>query len=137
MSDTAELRSQVNREEAQLAQTEQEQMTVDEKIELLKDAQKKLAEEKKAVETLRKAVSKQAYADTEWKGAKRNLYNSYISADFGDKYDTYYSKVDDLHDSIIREIANLQNESRRLGGIIGSLVSSINSLWATIRAALN
>lgn len=137
MTDTYALRVEANSKAAQKARREQEKRAIDAKIERLRTARDRVATEKQVIKDLKSAIRKQEKPDDAWKGNKRNRYHDYVSGDFRSYYDTYYNKTDAVHDAIIRKIADLQNQSRDLGGIIGWLASAINSLWADIKAALN
>ena len=137
MADTSALQAQANSYANQKAQKEREKHAIDQKITRLRKAKNEVATEKSYVGDLRNAVRKQEKPDDAWQGQKRKQYCDYASNDFRQHYNEYYSKADDLHDAIIRKIAELENQSRDIGGVIGWLASAINSLWAEIRAATN
>ena len=137
MSDTSSLRSEMNSKSAQKSRKESEKANIDRKLERLRTARDQVAAEKSNINELRNSVRAKDDPGDSWKGQKRNQYCDYVSNDFKGYYDTYYNHADTLHDDITRKIVELENESSELGGIIGWLASSINSLWGEIQSAFN
>ena len=137
MSDVSSLRYQANNKDAQKTAKEQEKKALDNQIHRLREAKTQVAAEKANIKDLRSAVRKQENPAQEWKGRQRDYYHDYTSVDFRRFYDSYYDKTDEALDAIVRKIADLENQSRELGGAIGWLASAINSLWAEIRTAIN
>ncbi|MCL2137562.1 MAG: DUF5082 domain-containing protein [Coriobacteriia bacterium] len=137
MSSESELQTTYNSYNSQRSQAEQDKRAIDAKIARLKTARDQIAQEKQAIDDLRQAVRKRENPDEAWKGNRRDTHSEYVKSDFRTRYNNYYDGVDDLHDAIIRRIAQLQNESRNLGGWIGWLVDQANNLWAEIQSLVN
>ncbi len=137
MSDTDELRREANSKASQKYQKEQERRALDDQIERLRTVQNQLATEKATVQRLKDDVRRREDPDEAWAGQKRNQFHDYTRNDLRRYYDSYYEQTDAMLDAVIHKIAELENQSSDLGGVIGWLASAINSLWADIRSAVN
>jgi hypothetical protein len=136
MADPAVLRREARLKADQKARKEKEKRVLDDQIARLRRVKDALDREKKAIRGYKDAV--RFKDDPEgWKGKNRDRYLEYVRNDFRSYYDSYYNKVDDLLDAVIRKIAELENRSSDLSGTIGWLTRAINKLWADIRTALN
>jgi small-conductance mechanosensitive channel len=133
----AALRSDVNRQSNQLQQVNRDIASVERMIERLRAADRQMATEKSQIDSLRRAVRRQEGQKGTWKGQHERWHDHYLCNDFRSNYDTYYRKADDLHDAIIRKIAELRAQSRDLNTLGGRLMAGIDRLWGEIRSLFN
>jgi len=132
-----ELKSSISQKKEEKADYEQQKRQVEEKLGRLRSARDRINAYKDQIGDLGQEVrGKENQSDT-WTGVQYNSYNSYAAGDFRCSYDQYYAKVDAILDSIYDEITRLENESRDIGGFIGWLGNSINSLWNEIEKLAN
>ena len=133
----AELKSSISQKNEEKADYERQKRQVEDKLGRLRSARDRIKAYKDEIGDLGQEVrGKENQSDT-WKGVQYNSYNSYAAGDFRGSYDQYYAKVDAILDAIYNEITRLENESRDIGGFIGWLGSSINSLWNEIEKLAN
>ena len=133
----ADLRADVSWQNIQLQQREQERAAIIEQIERLREADRQMANEKRFIREIRQEVRNKEGQNYPWRGKTESDHDDYVSQCFRSRYNTYFDEADDLHDAIIRRIVQLENESREIGGIIGGLINSINTLWGEIRTLIN
>jgi len=131
------LHNQLRAQQTNLGQRESERAVIQEKIERLRIADGQMATERQTISQLHLAVQAQALFIRKWQGQRMELHRNYILQDFRNNYRTYKSTANDMHDAIIRKIAQLENEARDIGGVIGGLLNAINNLRAAIRVATN
>jgi len=133
----AEITSSISRKKEEKSDYERQKRQVEDKLARLRSARDGINAYKDQIGDLGQAVrGKEEQKDT-WTGVQYNSYNSYATGDFRGSYDQYYAKVDAILDSIYDEITRLENESSDIGGFIGWLGSSINSLWNEIEKLAN
>ena len=133
----AEIKSSINRKKEEKSDYERQKRQVEDKLARLRSARDGINAYKDQIGDLGQAVrGKEDQKDT-WTGVQYTSYTSYVSGDFRGSYDQYYARVDAILDSIYDEITRLENESSDIGGAIGWLGRSINSLWNEIEKLAN
>jgi len=130
------LRNQANRESRQRDDLIAERTILQGEIERLQAAERAMRGYKQTVDDLRREVRSHD-SGAVWLGQLRTRHCDHIDSSFRTRYDNYHTETDNLHDSIIFKIAELQNEVRGQTTIIDRLFNSINTLWSRIRAATN
>lgn len=83
----------------------------------------------------RKGNSKDTYGS--WSGEKRDYFQGYMSDTVISEYQLLIQAVDNRLDAICYEITELENENYRLNGVVGYLMSSINSIINAIETSVN
>lgn len=73
----------------------------------------------------------------EWSGNFAEQVTSVFSDSLIPNYQSYITRIDEVHDELCTEITKLQNENYRLNGDITGFISIINSLMNKIRTLVN
>jgi len=106
------------------------------RIERLKAAKAKVSTIKLQVPELRMKAS-WLQAPQLWEGDKCAQYQEVVRDELLAGFSTYYNHTDDVLDAINNEITRLQNESREIDGVIGSLLNSISYIGTAIENFFN
>ena len=122
--------------EDQVSSVRSQQTEVRAKIERLRTAKKILDNCYDSFEDVKKSVSKELNNNYQWKGTK---YDEFVEMGNGLEYSNfaYLDSIDKARDEINLKIAELENESFKMAGIIGDLLAWINTLAAKIENYFN
>ena len=136
MSDISALRSQQYYKIQQKNQCQSRINDIDRKLERLKTAKRELTSDKSNAKTKKKDGDSFPDQLTRWEGDKHNTYISNTDQLSG-YMDSYYKDVDNALDAVCDAITSLENERSSQYGLLGSLVSAINSIGNEIEKLLN
>lgn len=109
-------------------------------ISRLKTAKRLLQQSKSQLNTHRRQLASKANnSDTYqgWKGQTQSNSRGFLSDIVIAEYRSFITSVDNRLDAVCDEITRLENENYRLGGHIGYLTASINSLLNELETATN
>lgn len=134
------LNQQRSRNERQQRLTRNEITALEKKIARLRAAYSTIDREKEYVKSLRRNVKDSVnFYESGWKGAHAG--HVYEACEKGgslyQSYSSYIDSVDDIEDSINREIARLNNLKAQKWGFLSGLVQAWNNLTTEIRNYFN
>lgn len=136
MSDISSLRSQRSYKIQQRNQCQSRIDSIGRKLERLERAKRELTSHKSNAKI--KKTDGDNFPDqmTRWEGDKHNEYISETDQ-LSSYMDGYYKATDRALDAVCDAITSLENERASQYGLLGSLVSAINSLGNEIEKLLN
>ena len=136
-AERAQLQRDYNNNQQSHANKVAEQNNIRNQIQRLQTIERQMRGHKQTIDRLRQSVRQRSDTGAIWSGNLRDAHSDHISDTFRQRYNTYYSQTDNLHDAIILRIAQLQNQDRNLVPVINELVNLGNSLWARLRTVFN
>ncbi len=136
MIDIDRLYKQRSRAYEQKEDCENKKADMEDRIERLKAAKAKVSTIKSQVPGLRMKASWLQVPQL-WEGDKCTQYQEVVRDELLEGFSTYYNHTDDALDAINNEITRLQNESREIDGVIGSLLNSISYIGTAIENFFN
>lgn len=136
MSELSDLRWRQNQKISEKNQCERRIADIDGKLRRLEAAKRSLSGYKSEAKSKKKNAAKIPEALTPWEGNKRNSYSN--NADLLDSsMEGYYKACDRALDAVCDAITSLENERSNQYGLLGHLISAINSIGNEIEKFLN
>lgn len=120
------------RNQAQMDQCLSDSASIDEKLERLEAAKKKVDDVLQNAKSLRDAVEKQREDLDTWKGTKFNTYRSMVENQFNPNYKTFCDQLDQYYDAICDKITQLENERNDQEGLLGWFKGRANDIGNSI-----
>jgi phenylalanyl-tRNA synthetase alpha subunit len=137
MSSVESLRSQQSRKQAELQKQKENKAVMERQISRLKEAKKQVLDEQEEISRIFSDVKKQEKKYTEWKGKENTWFNSFISGQFQTNSKNYSSKLQQVYNRICDKITQLENKCIDTGGLISSIMRTINSIGNEIDKLIN
>lgn len=131
MSDINELYYQQSQARQQMTSYESRQTDVKQKIQRLEAAKKSVESIKREVSEQKSNAARLSHVER-WEGETCRQYKETVRDSLLSGFRTYYNDVDDIRDDINTEITRLENESREIQGILGSVLNWLNDIGTAI-----
>lgn len=109
---------------------------IEEKLTRMRSAKEKMTSFKADVLAHKNGTKGMKDDVVQWEGDKKNHHLSEAEA-LSDELESYYRDTDKALDSICDVITSLENEKIRQAGILGGIISAINSIGNEIEKLLN
>ncbi|CAM4250058.1 DUF5082 domain-containing protein [Listeria booriae] len=128
MASVDELKNEQRKNQVKMDQCLSDSASIDEKLERLEIAKKKVDEVLQSAKSLKDAVEKQNEEVATWKGTKFNTYRNMIENNFNPDYKTLCDRLDEYYDDICDKITQLENERSDQDGLFGWFKSRVNDI---------
>jgi len=132
----SELRAQQRAMSAQIEECEASGSSLDERIERLNQAKRRVAPIDEGVESVRFQIVWNRDVDR-WKGTGRNQYDDFASDVVDDVVRTYASGASDLYDHICDRITALENQRNDNAGAFGWIKKQLNGIQNELEKMVN
>ncbi|MBC1514218.1 DUF5082 domain-containing protein [Listeria booriae] len=123
-----DLKRDQKRNQTEMDRCLSESASIDEKLERLEAAKKKVDDALQNAKLLRDTVEKQREELATWKGTKFNVYRSIVENSFSSDYKTFCNRLDEYYDDICDKITQLENERNDQEGLLGWFKSRANDI---------
>jgi chromosome segregation ATPase len=137
MSSIDSLRNQQSRKHAELQKQKDNKAIMENQISRLKEAKKQVLSEQEEISRIFSDVKKQEKKYDEWKGKESTWFNSFLSGQFQTNSKNYSSKLQQAYNKICDKITQLENKCIDAGGLINSIMRTINSIGNEIDKLIN
>lgn len=131
----SELRAQQRTMAAQIAECEASGSSLDERIERLNQAKRRVAPIDEGVASVRSQVVWNRDVDR-WKGTGRNRYDDFAS-DVDDVLRKYASDASDVYGHICDQITALENQRNDNAGVLGWVKKQLNGVQNELEKMVN